>query len=291
MMLAAIRTTTPPAASTGPAKPTDLAVLHQQFADLATSLEGADTTLSSMVTGNNPVGTGWGPYLDDLASKLQGARDSLLLAKPDVRDDLGAKLGTDVLHVSEAAGSLSVMARDRATLSAGWSTYLDGAIADAHGATDLLAPPTTPPTTPPATPPATPPKPPTTPPATPPATTPISPALASDLHRAIDLIGRSVTLIHTVPASDRGEESSKQARIDAYHANMDAQHALEPHFAGESAAVTSTLRSADAHLEDANWQLAKKPSPDGRFTGVDVPGALRDSQAAVDLLTKLVAGA
>jgi hypothetical protein len=72
---------------------------------------------------------------------------------------------------------------------------------------------------------------------------------------------------------------------------MDAQAALEPHFAGESAGVTSTLRSADAHLEDANWQLAKKPSPDGRFTGVDVPGALRDSQAAVELLTKLVAGA
>jgi hypothetical protein len=68
---------------------------------------------------------------------------------------------------------------------------------------------------------------------------------------------------------------------------MDAQQVLEQHFQGEDAAVTSALRTADAHLEDANWQLAKKPSPDGRFNGVDIPGALRDSQAAVDLLDQL----
>ena len=56
-------------------------------------------------------------------------------------------------------------------------------------------------------------------------------------------------------------------------------------------AVVSELRKADAYLEDANWQLAKKPSPDGRFNGVDVPGAMRDTEAALDALSGVVAPA
>ena len=44
---------------------------------------------------------------------------------------------------------------------------------------------------------------------------------------------------------------------------------------------------ADAQLEDANWQLAKKPSPDGRFNGVDIPGAMRDTEAALATLGEL----
>ena len=48
------------------------------------------------------------------------------------------------------------------------------------------------------------------------------------------------------------------------------------------------LSAADASLEDANWQLAKKPSPDGRFNGVDVPGAVSDTQHAVELLNGLL---
>ena len=108
---------------------------------------------------------------------------------------------------------------------------------------------------------------------------------------AVGLIGQSIDRINTVPVTDKGDASTKDARIAAYNLNMQAQKALEGHFTGESSSVTSTLRTADAHLEDANWQLAKKPSPDGRFNGVDVPGALRDSQAAVDALNALLSAA
>src|SRR5690349_4677886 len=115
-MIATVRTTTPAPAATTPPPATDPA-LQQRFTELATTLESADGTLSSMVTGHNPVGTGWGPFMSELASKLQGARDELLVAKPDARAELGAKLGGDVLHLAEAAGSLSVMAKNRSGLS------------------------------------------------------------------------------------------------------------------------------------------------------------------------------
>ncbi|MCB0880074.1 MAG: hypothetical protein KDC46_13970, partial [Thermoleophilia bacterium] len=97
-------------------------------------------TLTSMVTGHNPVGTGWGPHMDALAGSLQAARDTLLVLKPDTAADLGAKLGTDVIKLAAASGSLTVMARQRATLSEGWSSFLDTAIANAGEAVKLLSP-------------------------------------------------------------------------------------------------------------------------------------------------------
>jgi hypothetical protein len=276
---------TPPA-PTPPAGP-DLGALGKQFADLAKDLTGSDETLTTMVAERNPVGDGWGPHLSSLAERLQGARDGFVAAKP-TEADLVAKLGKDVLKLAEASGSMSIMARQRATLSEGWSAFLDTAIADASAAAKLLTPaePGTPPNTPP-TPPNTPPTPPTTPPAGP----KLPPALVSDVQRAVGLVNQSIDRIRTVPVSDHGDASTKDARIAAFNFNMEAQKVLEGHFQGEDAGITSALRSADASLEDANWQLAKKPSPDGRFNGVDIPGALRDSQSAVDALQKLVAPA
>ncbi|MCW2923072.1 MAG: hypothetical protein JWM98_476, partial [Thermoleophilia bacterium] len=85
----------------------------------------------------------------------------------------------------------------------------------------------------------------------------------------------------------QGSEGTKDARIAAFHLNTSAQALLEPHFTGTDAATLSVLRTADASLEDAAWQLAKKPSPDGRFNGVDIPGALADTQAALTALQRL----
>jgi hypothetical protein len=271
---------TPPAApptppTTPPATP-DFGPLIEQFTSLAKDLTGSDETITSMVAGRNPVGDGWGPHLSGLAERMQTARDGFLAAKPADAELVG-KLGKDVLKLAEASGSLSIMARQRATLSEGWSTVLDTAIADATAAAAALKPAD----------PHTPPTPPNTPPA-PPATPGLPGAVASDVERAIGFINQSISKIRTVPVSDHGDASTKDARIAAFNLNMEAQKALEPHFQGEDAGITSALRSADASLEDANWQLAKKPSPDGRFNGVDIPGALRDSQAAVDALAKLV---
>ncbi|MCW2921097.1 MAG: hypothetical protein JWL76_971 [Thermoleophilia bacterium] len=272
-----IVTTTPPA--TPPAAP-DLASIAKQFTDIATKLTASDATITTMVTDRSTVGAGWGPHLATIAGEFQLARDGFLALAPKDSAELGAKLGADVLKLSEAAGSLSVMARQRATLSEGWSTFLDTAIADATAAATLLVPPAAPDK--PATPPSGP---------TPPAG-PVKPALdphvALDVNKAFALVQQSIAKIRTVPTSDKGDASTKDARIAAFNLNMEAQKVLEGHFSTGEAGLTSALRGADAHLEDANWQLAKKPSPDGRFNGVDIPGALRDSQAAADALVKLV---
>jgi hypothetical protein len=272
-----IVTTTPPTAPTTPAAP-DAAALAKQFTDIATKLTASDDTITKMVTDRSTVGTGWGPHLGAVAGELQLARDGFLALAPKDGTELAAKLGADVLKLSEAAGSLSVMARQRATLSEGWSAFLDTAIADATAAAALLAP-----TTPPATPPTTP----TTPP-TGPTTPALDPKVSLDLNKAFALVQQSIEKIRTVPVADKGDASTKDARIAAYNLNMEAQKVLEGHFQGADAGLTSALRGADASLEDANWQLAKKPSPDGRFNGVDIPGALRDSQAAADALVKVL---
>jgi hypothetical protein len=115
-------------------------------------------------------------------------------------------------------------------------------------------------------------------------------ALVQDVTEAVRLATESARIITTVSPTDKGEETSKDTRIKAYKTNLAAQSRLEKQFNINSnpANVVSTLRTADASLEDANWQLAKKPSPDGRFNGVDQPGALRDTQKAVDLLNGLL---
>jgi hypothetical protein len=269
--------TPPPTPPTTPPAGPDLGALAKTFTDLAKDLTGSDETITSMVAGRNPVGDGWGPHLSSLADRLQLARDGFVAAKP--ADELVAKLGKDVIKLAEASGSLSIMARQRATLSEGWSAFLDTAIADATAAAAALTPADPTPPTPPNNPPA---------PPTPPAKPALPAGVATDVGRAIGLINQSISKIRTVPVSDHGDASTKDARIAAFNLNMEAQKSLEAHFQGEDEGITSALRGADAYLEDANWQLAKKPSPDGRFNGVDIPGALRDSQSAVDALTKLV---
>lgn len=87
---------------------------------------------------------------------------------------------------------------------------------------------------------------------------------------------------------DAALAASKDARIGAFRVGKEAQGRLEPHLdEALDAAVLSRLRNADASLEDASWQLASKPSPDLRFNGVDLPGALRDTRAASEILSAL----
>jgi hypothetical protein len=250
--------------------------LHATFSDIATKLTSSNETIAKMVADRSPVGTGWSPHLNALAGRLQLARDGFLQARPD-ESDLGARLGASVIRLAEASGSMSVMARQRATLSEGWTTYLDGAIADAKAAAAMLAPDA------PGKDPAG------SHPTPPPATSPLTAQAAEDVRRAAGLVQQSIDRIRAVPMTDRGDESTKDARIGAFQDNKAAQESIERHFQGQPADVTSQLRAADANLEDAAWQLAKKPSPDGRFTGVDIPGALRDSEAALTTLEQLLA--
>ena len=137
--------------------------------------------------------------------------------------------------------------------------------------------------------------PPPSPPTTPPATTPLAGVSADfvvDLTEASRLAAKATELLGTVPLSDTGSEGTKDLRVRVFKTNMAVQKRLEEQIAaGNPDAVLSELRKADAYLEDANWQLAKKPSPDGRFNGVDIPGAVRDTAEGARIIDELLRAA
>ena len=118
---------------------------------------------------------------------------------------------------------------------------------------------------------------------------PTGDTLVADLTEAVRLAQESASIIQALPEGDTGTDATKADRIKAYKTNLAAQAELEQHFGSSDDGLVSSLRTADAHLEDANWQLAKKPSPDGRFNGVDIPGALADTQHAIELLQDVLA--
>lgn len=285
-MIAVIRTapvTTPIPAEPAPEQPAPIATpapeaggLRGEFERLATDLESTDAQLTQMVAQRSRVGTGWGPHLTQLAGRIQTARDAFVAARPN--DPLVARLGTDVLKLAEAGGNLKFLGMAQQTLTPPWADFLDNAVATARAAAQALAG-------------GTPlPKPTPTPGPTP-TPTPEPTQVQLDARRAAGLVQQSIAKIQQVPASDHGDASTKDLRIAAFNLNKQAQEVLERHFGAADEALVSQLRTADASLEDAAWQLAKKPSPDGRFNGVDIPGALRDSRAAYDLLMQLGAAA
>ncbi len=143
---------------------------------------------------------------------------------------------------------------------------------------------------PPAGPPTAPPTPPTLPPTT--TLTGVSANFVVDLTESSRLAAKAVEMLGTVPLDDTGSEATKDIRIRVFKTNLAVQKRLEKQLAETNPeAVVSELRKADAYLEDANWQLAKKPSPDGRFNGVDVPGAVRDTAEGARIINELLAAA
>ncbi|MBC7460062.1 MAG: hypothetical protein H7287_01735 [Thermoleophilia bacterium] len=115
-------------------------------------------------------------------------------------------------------------------------------------------------------------------------------AVRSDVTRSLSSLQESLNILGSIPVDDRGSESTKQARLSAFHSNRAAQDLLEGHFNDRDQQLTSTLHAADASLEDAAWQMARKSSPDGRFNGVDIRGAIEATQAAVALLNQVLGG-
>jgi hypothetical protein len=249
----------------------DRVAAQRMFNDLAIDLTRSDAELTDAVYNGNRVGSGWDTWFSRVSNQVLDARDAYVQLVPG-DEGLAAQLRADALDLAESAGQLGDAYRDGNTFGSGWDTTLDNKINDLRLAADRLATSAPPPPLPPVTPPNG-------------GLAPVS----SDAKAAAALVRQSIERIRTVPTSDKGDASTKDARIAAYNLNMDAQKLLEQHFQYPDAAVTSQLHDADARLEDANWQLAKKPSPDGRFTGVDIPGALRDSEAAAAILEQLAA--
>jgi hypothetical protein len=249
----------------------DRAATQRMFNDLALDLTRSDAELTNAVRNGNRVGSGWDTWFKNVANQVMDARDAYMQLVP-ADDALTAQLRSDALDLAASGGQLGGAYRHGETFGSGWDTTLDRKINDVRLAADRLNGVPTPPPLPPVTPPQG-------------GLAPVS----SDAKDAAALVRQSIERIRTVPVSDKGDASTKDARIAAFNLNMQAQKLLEQHFQFPDAAVTSQLHTADAHLEDANWQLAKKPSPDGRFTGVDIPGALRDSEAAAQILDQIAA--
>jgi hypothetical protein len=119
-------------------------------------------------------------------------------------------------------------------------------------------------------------------------------ALLRDVSEAVRLLGIGVETLQTIDPqaakANPADPAIKVARKKVYDCNMTAQGHIETQFQRDDApaALVTTLRQADAFLEDANWQVVPKPSPDGRFNGIDIPGATRDTKKAARILGDLL---
>jgi fructose-1,6-bisphosphatase/inositol monophosphatase family enzyme len=84
--------------------------------------------------------------------------------------------------------------------------------------------------------------------------------------------------------------ATRDARIGAFRVNKDAQARIRPLFedAAMNEKVRSLLTQADASLEDSAWQIQNKDSPDGRFIGIDLGGALDDARDAATALREIL---
>jgi hypothetical protein len=251
-----------------PPRGVDPVALQRTFNDLAIDLSRNDANLEDAVRRGNSVGTGWEEWFKATADTLLHARDGFAAVRPD-QPALVEALGKDALDLAASGGQIGAARRNGNTFGRGWDTTLDHKIADVRAAADLLVQGSPVPPVPPVQPPNG------------------GSGVADAARAASELVQQSLGIIQRLPQSDRGSDATKQGRLDAFHLNEQAQHAIEPLFSTADAATVSQLRSADANLEDAAWQLAKKPSPDGRFNGVDLPGAASSTQAALDVLDQL----
>lgn len=267
---------------------------QRQLNELAIDLSRNDAKIEGIVRNGNSVGSGWGEWFDRTSAQLLEGRDAYMALNPHDRE-LAARFGAELLEFTSDGGRIA-SAQDRgATLGSSWMTALDGTIAVVQEASNrLYGAPNQPFPGQPGFPgdpdgPAWPaPGQPGEEPGVPPVgSVPPASDIQGTVALAAELVTQSIGRVRALPANDTGSDATKQARIEAHRMNMQAQQVLEPLFTNQDQNLVSQLRSADAHLEDANWQLAKKPSPDGRFNGVDIPGALRSSEQALQLLEQV----
>lgn len=269
-----------------PAVPRTQQAATELFQTVIADMTSANQQLEGLSNSNSFPTTEWVQRVDMIAAGLDSARMGLSMLRPDAAD-LVVGLGRDVRHIAKDAGILQDMSNHRHTFE-NWNNTFDVAIGNAQRAVQLLgANGSGDHKLPPAGDGGDAPVPPTDGPEGP-VRPGQSPEFVRDVQQAVNLIGESVGALRQLPQTDTGSEATKQARISAYHVNRSAQDLLEKYFDTATPDVASSLHVADASLEDAAWQMAKKPSPDGRFNGVDLPGAIADSEAAADALAQLL---
>lgn len=246
--------------TSAPAGGYDRVATQRQLNDLAIDLSRHDQQLESMVRNGSTVGDGWGDWFDRTSHELMRTRDAYVALNPQDRE-LAARFGAEVLDFSSNGGRIASAEERNSTLANGWRSALDGTISIVQEAANRLY------------------------------STPGGPGYpggpglptggATDAARAaIHHVRSMVDTIRSLPVDDRGSDRTKSARLAANDASLAAQRLIEPYMDGTDW-TSQRLRAADQMLEDANWQLTRESSPDGRFNGVDLRGALRDAQGAL----------
>lgn len=277
------------------------APLISRLNDLSIDLAKSDGQLEDAELRGNRVGSGWDDWMDSTSRDLLQVRDEFSVVRPDRRDIIDA-LGFEVRDIAASGGQLGANYRNNQTFGSGWGQLLDSTLETVRSATNaLLSAPGPIPGQPFPPAPQPSPQPPYPTPPTPQPTHPTPPAppvgggnvpnLIPDVQRAAGLVQKSLDLILKVPAERGADESTKPLRKEAYDMNRAAQAVLEPLFEKTSGFTHQNLRAADASLEDVTWQLIGKPSPDGRFNGVDINGAIDNTRQAVALLAQVTGNA
>lgn len=124
-----------------------------------------------------------------------------------------------------------------------------------------------------------------------PAAAPPDSALIAGLTEADRLLDKDLKILKTIPADKATDGAYTPVRKQVYDTNMAAQQQLEQQFQrpGIDPDAVSHMRRADANLEDANWQVVPKVSPDGRFHGIDIPGAIASTTEAKQIVSSYLA--
>lgn len=122
-----------PIATTDPAR----GQLAQQFNDLAFEMTAIDGRMEQNAGSGNRVAPEWPGRFMNVSGQLSALRDGFVRLMP-AQDGLAGALANHVRDISYMAGRLDAMVKDGDTYAGYWGQVMDGPIADARAAANLL---------------------------------------------------------------------------------------------------------------------------------------------------------
>jgi hypothetical protein len=106
--------------------------------DLAVDISSHDAQLEAMVSNGNTVGNGWGAWFDRASHRMLEGRDAYAALRPQ-DTQLIARLGEELIDMSQNGGRIASAEEDGNSLAYGWRTALDDAIKVTRQAADNLS--------------------------------------------------------------------------------------------------------------------------------------------------------
>ena len=114
-------------------------VATQRFLnDLAVDISSHDAQIEAMVDNGNVVGNGWGNWFDRASHRLLQGRDAYAALRPQ-DDQLIARMGEELIDLSQNGGRIASAEEDGHTLAYGWRSALDDVLKVTRQAADNLS--------------------------------------------------------------------------------------------------------------------------------------------------------